>query len=62
LNALSLFKDKSKDKQIDLSGRISRLRNGIEKLEATNLQIKELQITLTELIPKLLEQNESAKV
>jgi hypothetical protein len=38
------------------------LKNGINKLEVTNEQIAELQITLTDLVPKLKEKNEAAEI
>jgi dynein heavy chain len=37
------------------------LKNGINKLEVTNEQIAELQITLTDLVPKLKEKNQAAE-
>ena len=39
-----------------------RIKNGIHKLEATNVQIEELQTILTDLVPKLLEEDKSAEL
>lgn len=41
---------------------LSRLKNGISKLESTNKQISELQVALTKLVPKLQEENKSAEL
>ena len=38
------------------------MKNGINKLEVTNEQIAELQITLTDLVPKLKEKNQAAEI
>jgi hypothetical protein len=41
---------------------LSRLKNGVLKLNQTNQQIEELQIKLTELKPRLIEQNKNAQI
>jgi dynein heavy chain, axonemal len=61
LDALSLFRQQLDGKQRELETSLGRLQNGIRKLEATNKQIAELQVTLTNLVPKLLEENQSAE-
>lgn len=53
LDSLSLFKQQLGCKQLALNESLTRLNNGIRKLEATNKQISELQVTLTGLVPKL---------
>jgi len=60
LDALGLFRDLLVVKQVETQQSYDRLNNGITKLEVTNEQIKELQVTLTELAPKLLEEKQSA--
>jgi len=62
LDALSLFKELLSKKAGELTGRLERLKSGIRKLEVTNIQISELQKSLTELLPRLEVENESAKV
>jgi len=62
LDALNLFKQQLGEKQLQLHQRLNRLKNGIDKLEATNMQIAELQITLTDLVPKLKEKNQAAEL
>jgi len=62
LDALGLFKDLMEERQQELHSRLTRIKNGIHKLEATNVQIAELQTTLTDLAPKLLEENKSAEL
>lgn len=61
LDALQLFKDQSFEKQQQQNRNYNRLKNGIDKLESTNLQIAELKVTLEDLVPKLLTSNESAE-
>jgi dynein heavy chain len=61
LDALELFKNQSLLKQEQLRRNHDRLKNGIDKLEQTNLQIKDLKVTLEELVPKLLESNQNAE-
>ena len=60
LDALSMFKETLDLKSEELNHSLNRLKNGIDKLEVTNKQIQELQVTLTDLVPKLREQNDNA--
>ena len=50
------------EKRKEIKENISRLSNGIFKLQATNEQIAGLKIMLTELQPKLEIENQNAKV
>lgn len=40
----------------------TRYENGVTKLNKTNIQIEELKVKLTELIPKLEEQNKLGNI
>ena len=60
LDALKMFKETLDLKSEELNHSLNRLKNGIDKLELTNKQIQELQVTLTDLVPKLREQNDNA--
>jgi dynein heavy chain len=62
LDGLNLFKEQLSSKRHALEGSLARLQSGIWKLEATNTQIAELQVTLTDLVPKLQEENKSAEL
>ena len=41
----------------ELDFKLKRLQTGVNKLDSTNVQIEELQVKLTDLVPKLLIQN-----
>lgn len=62
LDCLSLFKHMVFEKGGELDHKLKRLQTGVDKLDSTNSQIEELQVKLTDLVPKLLVQNEEAQV
>jgi dynein heavy chain len=58
LDALAQFDEQLNRKTQEMTLRLMRLRNGLNKLDVTKKQIAELKIKLTELVPQLQEENE----
>lgn len=54
LDCLSLFKHMVYEKGGELDHKLKRLQTGVNKLDSTNSQIEDLQVILTDLVPKLL--------
>ena len=62
LDLLNLYQNSLGEKREELTINQQRLANGLKTLEQTNKTVAELQITLIDLQPKLVEQTEKTKV
>jgi len=62
LDTLEQYKRTLSNKQAEMDGLLLRLVSGINKLNATYEQIAALQIKLTDLVPKLQQENQNAKI
>ena len=59
---MSLYIELVKKKRFEHNEQLDRLSSGVRKLNQTNGQIENLQVTLTELQPKLVEQETNANI